>query len=349
VKRAEKKALFTVFSTFAGGGGSSTGYRLAGGTVLGMNEFVEAARDTYRANYPNTIILPDDIRNLTGKKILRKIGLKQGELDILDGSPPCASFSMAGKREKGWGEVKKYSDTKQRVDDLFFEFARVLKELQPKVFVAENVKGLTVGGAKNLLGGKREGIFFNPPTIYKELVDCGYNVTWKVLNAAHYGVAQTRERLIFIGVRKDLNIKPSHPKRTSPRYITVKEILKGIENDEKYKYLNPELKTHKVLIELKEGQDGSIIMGEGKYFNFRRLKWNVPSPTITASGRHMIRHPKEKRLLTIKECKRIMSYPDDFILIGTENQQWERLGRSVPPLMMEAIASHIYKEILCAE
>lgn len=314
-----------------------------------MNEFVEAARDTYKANYPNTIIIPADIRNLTGKRILRKIGLKQGELDILDGSPPCASFSMAGKREKGWGEVKKYSDTKQRVDDLFFEFARVLKEVQPKVFVAENVKGLTVGGAKNLLGGKRDGIFFNPPTIYKELINCGYDVSWKVLNAAHYGVAQTRERLIFIGVRKDLNIKPSHPKRTSPRYVTVREIFEGIKNEEDYISLNPKFETHSVLLKLKEGENGSVIKGEGKYFGWRRLAWDKPSPTILTTSVDSFRHPKEKRLLTLQECKRIMSYPDDFVLTGTRGQQWERLGRSVPPLMMEAVTSHIYKEILCAE
>jgi len=92
------KELFTVISTFAGGGGSSTGYRLAGAKILCVNEFVEAAQETYKANYPNTPVLPNDIKELTGEDFLKAAGLKKGELDILDGSPPCSAFSVAGKR-----------------------------------------------------------------------------------------------------------------------------------------------------------------------------------------------------------------------------------------------------------
>ena len=143
VREQSSKELFKVISLFAGGGGSSTGYRLAGGKVLAINEFVPAAQESYAKNYPDTYIFKQDIRELTGDIILEQLGLKKGELDILDGSPPCSSFSTAGLRQKGWGRVKKYSDLEQRTDDLFFEFARILKELQPKVFVAENVKGLS--------------------------------------------------------------------------------------------------------------------------------------------------------------------------------------------------------------
>jgi DNA (cytosine-5)-methyltransferase 1 len=107
VDEQSNKDLFKVVSLFAGAGGSSTGYRLAGGKVLAINEFLEEAQDTYRANYPNTHIFPQDIRELTGEMILNQIGVKRGELDILDGSPPCASFSTAGKKEKMWGQVKK--------------------------------------------------------------------------------------------------------------------------------------------------------------------------------------------------------------------------------------------------
>ena len=126
------KNLFKVVSLFAGVGGSSTGYRLAGGKVLAVNEFIEDAQNSYAKNYPDTHIFPQDVRELTGEMILNQIGLKRGELDILDGSPPCASFSTAGKKEKMWGEVKKYSNTEQRVDDLFFEFSRLVREIQPK-------------------------------------------------------------------------------------------------------------------------------------------------------------------------------------------------------------------------
>ena len=98
-KSADQK-LFTVISTFAGGGGSSTGYKLAGGNILAVNEFVESAIDTYKSNYPNTPILPNDIKELTGHDLLKAAGIQQGELDILDGSPPCSAFSIAGKRER---------------------------------------------------------------------------------------------------------------------------------------------------------------------------------------------------------------------------------------------------------
>ena len=158
VSIAESKHLFNVISTFAGGGGSSTGYRLAGGHILAINEFVEEARTTYRENYPNTLIIPDDIKKLTGEDLLNPVGLKVGELDLLDGSPPCSAFSVAGraytheggKHSKGYGKTKKYSDDQmvENIEDLFFEFLRVAEQIQPKVIVGENVKGLTMGEAK---------------------------------------------------------------------------------------------------------------------------------------------------------------------------------------------------------
>jgi len=208
VKEQSSQKKFNVVSLFAGGGGSSTGYRLAGGSVLAINEFIEAAQETYAANYPDTFIFKEDIRSLTGEIILNKINLKQGELDILDGSPPCSSFSVAGAKEKMWGQVKKYSDSEQRTDDLFFEFARILKEVSPKVFVCENVAGLTSGASKGLLGSDQFDIFGGEQnTIYHTLVNCGYNVRYKILNAKDYGVPQNRERTIFIGVRKDIDVK----------------------------------------------------------------------------------------------------------------------------------------------
>jgi len=106
------KPKFEAVSLFAGGGGSSTGYRMAGGKVLAINEFIPEAINTYRANWPDTIILPGDVRKLTAEHILAEIGKAKGELDLLDGSPPCSAFSTAGAREKGWGKTKKYSDNK---------------------------------------------------------------------------------------------------------------------------------------------------------------------------------------------------------------------------------------------
>jgi DNA (cytosine-5)-methyltransferase 1 len=159
VIRESNRNLFTFISTFAGGGGSSTGYRLAGGRPLAVNEFIPEAQRVYNINYPDTKIYPEDIRNLTVERLLNELELEPGELDIFDGSPPCSSFSSVGLKEKGWGKVKKYSDSEQRTDDLFFEYARLLKGLQPKAFIAENVKGITMGKANDLLGNGQMTVF----------------------------------------------------------------------------------------------------------------------------------------------------------------------------------------------
>lgn len=111
---------YNVISTFSGCGGSCLGYRMAGYRVLWASEFIPAAQEVYKANHPNSILDTNDIRNVQGKDILDTIGLRKGEIDIMDGSPPCSAFSRAGKGYKGWGKSKKYSDSSQRVDDLFF-------------------------------------------------------------------------------------------------------------------------------------------------------------------------------------------------------------------------------------
>ena len=123
---------FSVISFFAGGGGSSTGYRMAGGKVILVNEFIDEAVKTYKANWPTTHIIHDDIRKITPEQVLEKSGIKKFELDIMDGSPPCSAFSTAGSREKGWGKEKKYSDKSQEnVEDLFFEYIRMLRGIMP--------------------------------------------------------------------------------------------------------------------------------------------------------------------------------------------------------------------------
>ncbi len=219
---AEIRALppngLKVISTFSGGGGSSCGYAMAGFKVLWASEFIDSARETYAANFPNTILDGRDIRVVTAEDIMLATGLKPGELDVLDASPPCSGFSTAGKREKGWGkDEKKYSDKKQgAVETLFFEFARLLKGLQPRAFVAENVSGLVKGVGK--------GYFIE---ILKALEDCGYVVDAKLLDAQWLGVPQTRQRLIFVGFRKDLGIAPVHPSPLPYRY-TIREVFDGM-------------------------------------------------------------------------------------------------------------------------
>lgn len=363
VYKSEQRQLFNVISTFAGGGGSSTGYRLAGGHVLLVNEFVDAAIDTYKANYPNTIIMPHDIRILNGEFILKQVGLKVGELDILDGSPPCASFSVAGKREKHWNEAKKYSDRKQRTDDLFYEFARIIYEIQPKVFIGENVKGLTIGIAAKVLDNPQYKLTDNEEkeneTIISTLIDIGYKVKYKVLNAADFRVPQSRQRLIIIGVRNDLAPEPSHPIPRGSGKISLEEAFKGIQQDEVQRewLIKAEAPTEngKMMARIPKNPDKCISASDyhpkGSYFSLVRSCKHLPAPTITQAGGGIgfsgAFHFAEDRKFTIPELRRIFSLPDDFKLTGTYEQQYERCGRMVPPLLMKAVAEHVYKEILC--
>jgi len=324
---------FNVVSTFSGCGGSSLGYKMAGFRVLWASEFVPAAQETYRANHPGTILDGRDIRTVSGSDILDSIGMKPGELDLFDGSPPCASFSTSGKREAGWGVVKKYSDRKQRTDDLFFEYSRLIREIRPKAFVAENVSGLVKGTAK--------GYFLE---ILHELQSCGYRVEARLLEGQWLGVPQMRQRLIFCGVREDLGIDPVFPKPLPFRY-TVRDAIAGLDGQP----VEPETDLGKS----KVGEEWDKIRQGAKsekYFNAIKVSFDRPCFTLTASGggkgQASILHPTERRKFSIAELKRLSSFPDDFVLTGNYTRRWERLGRAVPPVMMSHIAAAVRDGVL---
>lgn len=337
---------FKVASTFSGGGGSCLGYRMAGYQIIYANEFVEEAQKTYRANHKGTYLDCRDIRTVTPESILKLTHTQRGEIDLFDGSPPCCAFSTAGKREKGWNKERNYSDGKrQRIEDLFEEYIRILNGLQPKTFVAENVSGM--------VKGKAIGYF---KYYLKRMKDCGYNVEAKLLNAKWLGVPQARERIIFVGVRKDLNMVPVFPK-PFPYYYTLGEAFDGLPENraEKDRLIAEGLKykwgtvAKKLPKNCKRAISGSSVMN-GSYFNLIRESMYMPCSTVcqtygNASAAGNI-HPIEDRKFTIAELKRITSIPDDFILTGDYAQQWERLGRMVPPIMMMNISKTIQKEIL---
>jgi len=364
VHEASKQNKFNVISTFAGGGGSSTGYRLAGGKILCVNEFVDEAQNTYKENYPDTPILPGDIKQLSGKDFLDIA--ETTDIDILDGSPPCSAFSVAGKlshstggkHSDGWGQTKKYSDGKmvENIEDLFFEFLRIANEIKPKVIVAENVAGLTIGEAKQ---------YYNK--IINEFENIGYEVSSQVLDSRYYGVSQTRTRVIFIAVRNDIaekvginfmTISSVFP-QPSNDVIPLKDALIDLEYDEaEIKELTEKFtKTAywKDTGSLMPIDPDKVLTGgdyhpKGHHFNLKRVSQYAPAPTLTAMGSGQTNagafHWSEPRKLTLGELKRIMSLPDDFKLTGKWNQRAERIGRMVPPLMMKSIAESIYKNIL---
>lgn len=323
---------FNVVSFFSGCGGSSLGYRMAGYKVHWANEFIPAARETYQANFPATIVDDRDIRGIQPAEVLTTVGLQPGELDILDGSPPCCAFSSCGRREKNWAKINHYSEgVKQRTDDLFLEYIRMIEGLQPKVFIAENVKGLTLGAAKTKLD-----------EFLTLMRQAGYNVDYRLLNAAHYGVPQSRIRLFIIGVRNDLGLDPVFP---APLDYTVslRDALTGVDP-----FLEPETDIARFAI----GREyDNFTRQSERYFNLFKPCLDKPCNTITANAAKpsaaSVVHPTEKRKFSVAELKRICAFPDDFILTGTYQQQAERIGRAVPPLLTFNIARAIKENILC--
>lgn len=264
----------------------------------------------------------------------------------------CLGYRMAGYRVL-WAnefipaaqEVYKLNHPNSILDnsdDLFYEYARILRELQPKVFIAENVSGLIMGTAK--------GYF---KKILQNLKDSGYNTSAKLLDSKWMGVPQSRKRLIFIGVRNDLALNPIFPKPL-PYSYTLSDAIPEKVIDGLY-YLIPPGKMP-ILYEASKNIRGKAkgswdkthqkLYGKASYMNHRTVSWDLTPPTIVQSSMSLY-HPDYPRSMTIPELKRIQSLPDDFQLTGSLPKQWERIGRMVPPIMMKHIAQTVRDEILC--
>ena len=368
VKSSSDRKLFTVMSTFAGGGGSSTGYKLAGGNVLVANEFIPVAVQSYRDNFPGTTVLEMDIRQITRKgnkdqimKFLGQYGIKYRELDIFDGSPPCTTFSTATSG-KGVDKIEKknvkHSDTTQsRIGMLIHDYVMLVNCIQPKVCIMENV----VPSMKSIVF--KDGI--------SRLKEHGYIVQWKSVSASDCGVAQSRRRLITIGVRPDIakqiGIKsPTDLDHLYPQPIsdplTVGDALNELQvnpHERDVLLRNCRLNSSYEVLKLipKNPQKHMKIQDIDREwikfnsdFTLLRSSMFTPSPTLTCRGQKMgisgVHHPLEDRKFTINEMKRLTSLPDDFKLSGTFDQKAERIGNMVPPLMIKTIAENVYLHIL---
>ena len=305
----------TVISLFAGCGGSSLGYSMAGYKELLAVEWDDNAAETFKLNFPDVPVYHGDICKLSVDEVLETTGLKPGELDILDGSPPCQGFSTAGKRS--------FDDSRNQ---LFKEYIRLLRGLQPKVFVMENVSGM--------VKGKMKLIFVE---ILKELKASGYQVSARLMNTMWFGVPQARQRIIFIGTRNDLKDLPSHP-RVEKTPITAGNSIKDIGIDGMFMFEKENLLD--LWNRCKAGKSFATVHPKGHYFNHQKAHPDKPFPTLTKtmSG---ISHWKIPGLLSIPMVKRCQSFPDQFKFIGKYSKQWGLMGNSVPPLFMEAIARHI--------
>lgn len=282
----------TVISLFAGCGGSSLGYSMAGFRELLAVEWDDNAVATFHLNFPDVPIHHGDITKLSGAAVMRLAGIQPGELDVLDGSPPCQGFSTAGKRDMG--------DSRNQ---LFREYVRLLRELQPRAFVMENVSGMVKGKMKLVFA-----------EILRELKGSGYKVSARLMNAMYFNVPQSRARMIFVGVQDG---EPSHPKAAA-RPIAMGQVLP-----------------------IKTARYDTKGIYHQRVFNPQTDIF----PTITKGNRcHIpviLEGAKVERYLNPQEAQLFGSFPSKFKFLGGRQDGWERIGNSVPPLFMRAIAQHV--------
>lgn len=330
-KIGDKPNGLKVFSCFHCGGGSSMGYKLAGFDVVGGVEIDPKMMTIYRENLKPNLELSFKMPIQDFKKISKKQLPKElFDLDILDGSPPCSSFSMAGSREDAWGENKKFREgqAEQVLDDLFFHFIDVAKILQPKVVIAENVKGLIIGNAKGYVKEIFDG--FNK---------AGYETQLFLFNASKMGVPQARERTFFIARRVDLELpKMVLSFNESPRpFSTIDE---GLVKDPNLA-LTPTAK--KYWPRCQPGRSFSSVHKKGSLFNWIRVHPDRPLNTLASGNARMMFHHKYPRLLTNTEWIRGQSFPDDYDFMDEDCRYI--CGMSVPPLMMLRVASEVKKQL----
>lgn len=326
------KTGLKVFSTFACGGGSSIGYKLAGYDVIGANDIDPEMKWHYETN------LHPKLYYLCPIKDLITMDLPDGlfHLDILDGSPPCSTFSTSGNREKDWGVEKHFREgqAKQVLDDLFFDFIALAKRLQPKVVIAENVTGIIKGNAK-----------YYAKQITEKLTEAGYRVQVFQINAANCGVAQSRERIFFIGLRNDIDL-PSLALNPKQPIVTVWDAISDIQDltDDEIRDTKPNNTDLKYWPKTKPGRYYGDAHLKGSFFSHYRLSKDKPANTLPANHR-VITHPEVCRTMTFREFKRLFSFPDDYIA-KTDNLGKYLCGMSVPPLMMFEVAKAVKEQWL---
>ena len=344
-----KETVFTkdkgkVFSCFACGGGSTMGYKLAGFDVIGHNDIDKKMIEVYKLNHNPKYSFLESITTFAKRKDLPK---ELYELDILDGSPPCSSFSMAGNREKDWGKEKVFREgqAEQILDTLFFDFIDLAKELQPKVVVAENVKGLLLGDAKDYVR-----------RIYTEFEKAGYYCQHFLLDASKMGVPQKRERVFFICLRKDL-AKPflyqkdmftELPKINmdfNEPVITLNDIKDNNANDEKCEMTD--VKRNIWNNRVYGDSDFSCTLGRienrpNSMFNNNYLYGDKPLNTITSKKNDVLFD--EPRHCNFNENTSGQSFPKDYDF--NKMPYLYLLGMSVPPIMTAQISTQIYSQWL---
>lgn len=365
VRRAAELRRFSCVSFFAGGGGSSTGYRLAGGFIRLASEFVPEAARTYVRNYPDTTVDQRDVRELArDQSLLRTLLASTGltdPIDMFDGSPPCNSHSVARQTEYEPYIKKRYSDVSQaNTATLPFAFADIVAIAHPRVVVMENVPGMVSPPSRPILN-----------RFIDELRAAGYFVHFEILSASDFGVPQRRRRLFVIGVLEEVgrkvgmacdgDVADAFPSPFDRPPTTIRDAFLGL--TQRPDQVRPW--THAMLASARLWRAARMLpkcpprltrlahvsSEETAMFRLTRCSYELPAPTMTVTGQRPDGiegnlHPEFDRKFTLPELMRLTSLPDDFILTGTLAQACERVCRMVPPPLTKAIADRIYDRIL---
>lgn len=332
VKFSENKGK--VFSCFACGGGSTMGYKLAGFKVIGFNEIDPKMANIYIKNHRPQFQFVEAIQDFVRWE---EFPQELYNLDILDGSPPCTPFSIAGNREADWGKEKFFREGQkaQVLDTLFFDFIELARKLQPKIIIAENVKGLLQGKAK-----------IYTQNILNAFETAGYKVNYHLLDASKMGVPQKRERVFFVAIRKDLAEKVSDLHfNFNEKPIPFSEIKTGNQSEfnftDRVKFIwQNRISTDRKLSDVLERVEGKC-----SHFNSYFVHNEEIVKTITAcDGTKMVLFDTPRRM-NLTELKLAQSFPLDFDFGTTAPSSVQYvLGMSVPPVMMANLVSEIYRQ-----
>ena len=321
----------TAIELFAGAGGLALGLEQAGICTVEYVEFDKACCETLKTNRPEWNVICDDIHNVDFTEY-------SGQIDVVTGGFPCQAFSYAGKKLG-------FEDTR---GTLFHEFARCVQQVRPKMFLAENVRGLVSHDKGRTL-----------QTIIEVLKSLGYSVQYKILNAAYYGVGQKRERIVIIGIRDDLPIDFSFP-IPDEKMTTLRQVLKdcpaspGEEYSEKKRKVLELVPAGGCWVDLPEDvaknyMGKSYYSGGGRRGMARRISWDEPCLTLTCSPSQKQTercHPEETRPFTVREYARIQSFPDDWKFCGGIGDQYKQIGNAVPVEMARRIGVQLKEAIL---
>jgi len=335
--QAVPKNGIKVMTTFSCGGGSSMGYKRAGCDVIAANDIDPEMQHHYVLNLKPRHYYLCPIRDLLTADLPPELF----KLDILDGSPPCSTFSMSGSREDAWGKDKVFREgqAKQVLSDLFFDYLDVVDRLRPKVAIAENVKGMIMGNAKGYT-----------KLVMERFKEMGYRAQLFLVNAADCGVPQARERVFFCALREDIKAPPLVLK-PSIRWVTCMDACEDVQDlsSSEVKETAPTA-THRRLWGLTRPGDTYAIAceklrGKPSLFNASRLSAAAPARTVTSCSGGLMAHWGTCRTLTLREFFRLGSFPDDYKVKSPQIGKY-MVGMSVPPKMAEYVAREVCRQWL---